>query len=982
MYEDTHKLISACGRTVMTIALTLHCGTAIAEEVTKKSAPVDLKLQEIVIKAKKPTFIGPSNGLMLRTEEIPANVQSVTAKELKESQSISITDYMNSHMQGVTVNDYQGNPFQMDLQFRGFTAGPQIGTPQGISVFLDGIRMNEPFGDVVNWDMIPMNALSGFDIFPGSNPLFGLNTLGGAIALRTKSGFTDPGANLSYTMGSWGREHTQLSGGGSAGAIGGFVALNSYKEKGWRDNSPTSVGQLFGKTEIQTEQLSLALSALSIGNKLVGNGLIPIDIYKERPESVFSSPDKTDNNLKQLQLSGEWFATDNFNITGMVYRRNSDRATYNGDVYNDFEDMDVTHNNTSSVRTGLSPCQLPDFDQDGVADAGGVPLNGPVCGAQWVNVPGVPPRNRNGAGTTPSGSGIPNPGTSGIVEGTPVSQIGLTELTQEGKGGSLQFNWDFPKNKLMLGVSVDNSVMGYSNKQRLGLLDASRTAYIDPANIDPSYYAARNDVPINEFDGKSSTRSMYFSNTWSPIDTLHFNLAGRLNVTKAQTSLKSRAFQGRENGNLHDLRDIGNTDADVLCPTSDPSTCEVAPLYLQIDPDQFYMNPTSEKFKYRSFNPAVGLSWEATPELNVFGNASRGTRTPSVIELGCAYQPPSTDIRLQGGGQCTLPNVLGADPFLPQIEATSMEVGMRGTWRNNWKWNASLYQTGIKDDLYFIAERDGAGNFDNIGPTRRRGLEAGISGKIGKATISFNYSLTDATFQNEFYMTSPFNSSTDQDRNHSFENGFVDKRGRAIYGKTLIEKGDRLPGISLHNFNASVAYDISDKWRVEITGVAHSMFYLRGNENNEHRKNAPSVETLKDTNIMGLVCVETDPADPSICLRFENRVIGVTPGAKIVKRNFQGNGTLPFYAVFHLQSSYKLGKGFTLSGKINNLFDNEYASAGRLGNNPFAPSTVGAIGPSGFNYNSNEWVKTDFIGPAGPRALWITLSYDFIPGAK
>ncbi len=77
----------------------------------------------------------------------------------------------------------------MDIQYRGFTAGPQIGTPQGLSVFLDGIRVNEPFGDVVNWDMIPMNAIAGVDVFPGSNPIFGLNTLGGAFTMKTKDGF-------------------------------------------------------------------------------------------------------------------------------------------------------------------------------------------------------------------------------------------------------------------------------------------------------------------------------------------------------------------------------------------------------------------------------------------------------------------------------------------------------------------------------------------------------------------------------------------------------------------------------------------------------------------------------------------------------------------------------------------------------------------------------------------------------------------------
>lgn len=138
-----------------------------------------LQLEKVEVRAKRFYEVGPLPGLGLTKEEIPGNVQSISAKEIKEAHSLSITDLMNRKLQSVTVNDYQGNPFQMDVQYRGFTAGPQIGTPQGLSVFFDGIRVNEPFGDVVNWDMIPMNALASVDVFPGSNPIFGLGTLGG-----------------------------------------------------------------------------------------------------------------------------------------------------------------------------------------------------------------------------------------------------------------------------------------------------------------------------------------------------------------------------------------------------------------------------------------------------------------------------------------------------------------------------------------------------------------------------------------------------------------------------------------------------------------------------------------------------------------------------------------------------------------------------------------------------------------------------------
>lgn len=36
-------------------------------------------------------------------------------------------------------------------------------------------------------------AIAGRDLVPGSHPLFDLNTLGGALSIRTQSGFSHPG---------------------------------------------------------------------------------------------------------------------------------------------------------------------------------------------------------------------------------------------------------------------------------------------------------------------------------------------------------------------------------------------------------------------------------------------------------------------------------------------------------------------------------------------------------------------------------------------------------------------------------------------------------------------------------------------------------------------------------------------------------------------------------------------------------------------
>ncbi len=135
---------------------------------------------------------------------------------------------------------------------------------------MDGIRVNEPFGDIVNWDMIPMNALAGLDLVPGSNPIFGLNTLGGAISVRTRNGFDNPESSAQLLTGAFGRTDGTLSYGGSRGDIGWYVSADRFDEDGWRDNSPTTVNQLFGKLSYRGDKLTLDGTVMYDNNTLIG----------------------------------------------------------------------------------------------------------------------------------------------------------------------------------------------------------------------------------------------------------------------------------------------------------------------------------------------------------------------------------------------------------------------------------------------------------------------------------------------------------------------------------------------------------------------------------------------------------------------------------------------------------------------------------------------------------------------------------------
>src|SRR5580704_17557770 len=130
----------------------------------------------------------PLAGTDLAPYQIAGPIQTATAADIENSGGLDLADFMSRRLNGVYLNEMQANPFQPDVNFRGYTASPLLGTPEGISVYVDGVRQNQPFGDVVSWDLIPKDSISEMELMPGSDPVFGLNALGGAVSVQTKDG--------------------------------------------------------------------------------------------------------------------------------------------------------------------------------------------------------------------------------------------------------------------------------------------------------------------------------------------------------------------------------------------------------------------------------------------------------------------------------------------------------------------------------------------------------------------------------------------------------------------------------------------------------------------------------------------------------------------------------------------------------------------------------------------------------------------------
>ena len=204
----------------------------------------------------------PLRGGDIESNEIPSPVQVATHVDIEQSGSLNLSDFLNRRFNGVLVNEIQGNPFQADINYRGYTASPLLGTPQGISVYMDGVRLNQPFGDVMSWDLISRSAISEITLMPGSNPLFGLNTLGGAISVQTKNGYSQQGTTIELGGGSFGRATIDFEHGGvNNKGLSWYLASNLFFEDGWRSDSPSNVRQFFGKLGWQQARTTIGLTA-------------------------------------------------------------------------------------------------------------------------------------------------------------------------------------------------------------------------------------------------------------------------------------------------------------------------------------------------------------------------------------------------------------------------------------------------------------------------------------------------------------------------------------------------------------------------------------------------------------------------------------------------------------------------------------------------------------------------------------------------
>jgi iron complex outermembrane receptor protein len=311
---------------LLALPLCLASAWALADD-----APPIAALQSVVVVG---TTILPGVGTPL--DQVPANVQAVPGNAAAGPRAATLAQALDRNVGSVNVNDTAGNAFQLDVNFRGFAASPALGTPQGLSVFVDGVRVNEAFGDTVNWDLIPAGAIAQISVMPGANPVFGLNTLGGSLNVTTRDGFSEDGGEMRTYGGTWGRKAVDFSGGAHDAHFAAFLAANVLREHGWGEHDPSRIGQLYGKLGWRDGADRADLSLTLANTRLEGNQTLPLS-WSADYRTAYSWPDDQSNRLAFLSATASHRFSPALLLEANAFHRRLKTFVLNSNVNDDFD---------------------------------------------------------------------------------------------------------------------------------------------------------------------------------------------------------------------------------------------------------------------------------------------------------------------------------------------------------------------------------------------------------------------------------------------------------------------------------------------------------------------------------------------------------------------------------------------------------------------------------------------------------------------
>jgi outer membrane receptor protein involved in Fe transport len=409
---------------------------------------------------------------------VPAETHVLNSADLKREGTPNLLGSLNQQIGGVSMDSASGNPFQPTFFYHGFAASGLQGTPQGLAVYVNGVRFNQPFGDTVDWDLIPNIAIDKINL-EGSNPVFGLNALGGAVNVQLKNGFTWQGFEADISGGSFGQIQGEFQYGKQADNTSTYVAGTVLHQNGWRDLQSTDLQNIYGDVGWRSDQAELHLNITGAHSILNGPGSSPVELLAADPAAQFTAPNQIANQYAAVSLSGTVNLTDTTSIQAVTYYRYFLQRVTNGNAPND------------------TPCD----------DGSGLLCTDP------------------GYSTTLGGAFIPD-----FLNGGPYSELDNQTTNTNAYGVSAQVTntndlFGF-KNHFVAGVSFDGAQTLFSATSFIGGLTPDTRVFIGPGVvIDEPGSNSPVRVAIS-----NATYGVFFADTFNVTPRLAVTVSGRFNT--------------------------------------------------------------------------------------------------------------------------------------------------------------------------------------------------------------------------------------------------------------------------------------------------------------------------------------------------------------------------------------------------------------------------------------------------------------------
>ena len=429
------------------------------------------------------TVIGtsPLLGSGIDRDKVPANTAVLDSADIAREGTPDVLHALDTKVSGLSLDSAAGNPFQPTLFYNGFESSPLQGTSQGLAVYLNGVRFNQAFGDTVNWDLIPDIAISRVNV-EGSNPVFGLNALGGSVNVRLKDGFSYEGIEADISGGSFGQILGEFQYGKQIGDTALYVAGSEEHQDGWRDLQSSDIQNLYADLGWRHDDLELHADITLANSALNGPGTAPVELLAADPAAQFTAPNLVANKFAQFAVSGDWTLNDRISLQGSAYYSYFLQRVVNGNTAND------------------APCD------DG---------SGLLC-----SDPGTPSTTRGG-GTIPD-----------FLHGGPYSELDDETTNTNSYGASVQMTDTddlFGRhNHLVAGVSFDGSQTLFSATALLGGLTPLTRDFAGPGFVidEPG-----NTIPVRvAIDTRNE--GVFASDTLDVTSHLSVTVSGRYNAAE------------------------------------------------------------------------------------------------------------------------------------------------------------------------------------------------------------------------------------------------------------------------------------------------------------------------------------------------------------------------------------------------------------------------------------------------------------------